>query len=247
MDTEKFINQYLTPSQSGLDSSFIIPLPDVPMLRECGDFIVQGHLDTTISTNIINKYESRERQIRLLEVYKNSQNLETGVFVRLVGTMSLVKQGYPFMFLDAAVSNVNPMTAEKEELSTRVAIHMPQADSETRGMFTATLSRLAEGRSIDYTSREIPVLPEFWGPLWSARAEGIDFTHIRNLRDCAWTAYSVYCDTTDAQPDFDYSPMQDQMVFKNSAAEYQSFQRMGVSVPAEAQAAFFSIICFKSW
>jgi hypothetical protein len=46
----------------------------------------------------------------------------------------------------------------------------------------------------------------------------------------------------DPNPDFDYKPMQDQMVYKNSAAEHGIFQKMGLQVATEAQAAFFSIL-----
>ena len=39
-----------------------------------------------------------------------------------------------------------------------------------------------------------------------------------------------------------YRPMQQQMVFKNSQLEHLLFEKMGLSVPTEAQAAFFSVL-----
>jgi hypothetical protein len=38
--------------------------------------------------------------------------------------------------------------------------------------------------------------------------------------------------------------MQQQMVFVNACAEHGLFRKMGLAVPAEAQAAFFSILSF---
>ena len=37
--------------------------------------------------------------MRLVEVYKSSQNMESGKFVRLVGTMALVKKAIHSFFL----------------------------------------------------------------------------------------------------------------------------------------------------
>ncbi len=65
---------------------------------------------------------------------------------------------------------------------------------------------------------------------------------IKSVRDSAWSAYQKYCGQVDANADFDYQPTQDQMVFKNSAAEHGMFRRMGLQVATEAQAGFFSIL-----
>ena len=51
MDHELFIKNYLKPSADGLDRSFTLPLPEISGLKPCGEFIVQGHLDDTFSTN----------------------------------------------------------------------------------------------------------------------------------------------------------------------------------------------------
>jgi len=241
LDHELFIKSYLKPSADGLDRSFTLPLPEISGLKPCGEFIVQGHLDETFSTNIISKFES-DAGFRLVEVYKNTEDRGQGLFLRLVGTMSLVKKGYPFLFLDAAVANLNVRTAQREELSTRVAIHLPQAGSEQRQVFYETLNTAAEQSGVAYECRELEALPPFWGPLWSARAIGVDLEIIKTLRSIAWAAYDRLCAQTKQNQDFDYRPVQQQMVFKNSQAEHALFKKMGLSVAAEAQAAFFSVL-----
>ena len=241
MDHELFIKSYLKPSADGLDRSFTLPLPEISGLKPCGEFIVQGHLDETFSTNIISKFES-DAGFRLVEVYKNTEDRGQGLFLRLVGTMSLVRKGYPFLFLDAAVANLNVRTAQREELSTRVAIHLPQAGSEQRQVFYETLNTAAEQSGVAYECRELEALPPFWGPLWSARAIGVDLEIIKTLRSIAWAAYDRLCAQTKQNQDFDYRPVQQQMVFKNSQAEHALFKKMGLSVAAEAQAAFFSVL-----
>ena len=74
MNEKGFIMHYLQPSTNRLDRTFTHPLPSIEGLKKCGDFIVQGELGETFSTNIIAKFESESLGIRLIEVYKNSQN-----------------------------------------------------------------------------------------------------------------------------------------------------------------------------
>lgn len=241
MGNDNFLNNYLKPSEDGLDRTFTLALPGISGLEACGEYIVQGKLDNTCSTNIITKYISKPENIRLIEVYKNTEDREKGIFIRLVGTLSLLKKGYPFMFLDAAISNVSPQTAQKQEISTRVALHMPQAGNN-RGIFFDALNNSAEKENIPCTQRDIPVLPDFWGPIWSAGKEGICPDLIKQLRDMAWTAYNNFCKQTDPAENFDYLPVQNQMAFKNAAAEHHLFKKMGLSVTAEVQAAFFSVM-----
>jgi hypothetical protein len=242
MDVDKFLTNYLVPSESGLDKSFTMPLPPIPGLKEVGNFILQGNLEDTVSTNIVSHHRSEEEKVRLVEVYKRTQNQVNGVFVRLVGTISVVKKGYPALFLDAAVSNVDPRTAERVDLSTMVAIHVPQADPEKRSILTDSLTADAEAAGLECGTVEIPVLPDFWGPLWHVRTSGAALDTIKALRDSAWSAYQKYCEQVEPKADFDYKPMQDQMVYKNSAAEHGMFRKMGLQVATEAQAAFFSIL-----
>ena len=242
MENENFTNNYLKPSTSGLDPSFTLPLPDIPGLQKSGEFIVQGTLEQTVSTNIIAKYESETAGIRCIEVYKNTEEASEGRFIRLVGTMSLLKKGFPFLFLDAAVSNINFLTGQIEGITTRVAIHLPQADSDKRNFFFDTLSQQAERAGLTYTTREIESMPDFWGLLWSTQSEGIAFDIIKTLRGCAWTSYENYCSQADSNPEFDYRPVQHQMILKTSQAEHHFFKKMGLAVSAEAQAAFFSVL-----
>lgn len=243
MDTNAFLTDYLQPSRDCLNRACTIPLPSVPGLKQAGSFIVQGQCDDTCSTNILTKYEN-DAGIRLVEVYKNTEDRIKGIFIRLVGTMSLVRQGYPFLFLDAAVSNLNVLTARQDALSTRIAVHLPQADPGKRSRIFDLLTACAQGKGIDAALREIPGLPPFWGPLWSVRADGLDTELIRALRECAWQAYAQSCADGRSDPSFDYWPTQQQMVFVNSVAEHGLFRKMGLAVPAEAQAAFFSILSF---
>ena len=242
MENVNFTNNYLKPSTSGLDSSFTLPLPDIPGLKKSGEFIVQGTLEQTVSTNIIAKYESETAGIRCVEVYKNTEETSEGRFIRLVGTMSLLKRGFPFLFLDAAVSNINFLNGQIEGITTRVAIHLPQAESDKRNLFFDTLSQQAERAGLTYTTRVIESMPDFWGPLWSAQSEGIAFDIIKTLRGCAWTSYEHYFSEASGNSEFDYRPVQHQMILKTSQAEHHFFKKMGLAVAAEAQAAFFSVL-----
>lgn len=241
MDQEHFIKNYVQPSQDGLDRQYVLPLP-VEGLKKTADFIVQSHCPPTYSTNSISRYENQDG-MRLVEVYKSSQNMESGKFVRLVGTMALRKKGYPFLFLDAAVTNINMQTGDIAELGTRTAIHMPQATESGRQALMASLSSRAEEAKLPWGTVMIDALPSFWGPLWHVRMNGLALEAIGQLRGFAWKAYHSYCEQTDADDDFDYLPVQQQMVIKNAQAEYAQFQRMGLNVPVEVQAAFFSVLC----
>ncbi len=244
MNIDTFVHTYLRFSEDELNRDYTIPLPEIAGLEKQSEFIVQGRRETTFSTNIITTYFSNELGLRVVEVYKNSQEEVKGIFMRLVGTMVLLRKGYPFLFLDAAVSNVSPLTAQKEDLSTRVAIHMPQANSVQRSNLFDNLSKKAADEGYRFTTREIAALPDFWGPIWSAQAAGLEPDFIGTLRRYAYESYELYCREASASHDFDYVPTQHQMVMKNSVSEYHLFQKMGLAVPAEAQAAFFSVLSF---
>ena len=175
MEKDHFIVSYLKPSMSGLEKSFTLELPKIPGLKKLGEFIVQGASAETVSTNIIAKYSSEREGIRLVEVYKNTEEKAKEIFIRLVGTMSLVKKGYPFIFLDAAVTNINFATGQHEGLTTRVAIHLPQSDGHSRDLFFEALNNQAESAGLSYSIRTIDSMPDFWGPLWSTHQQGIAF------------------------------------------------------------------------
>jgi hypothetical protein len=242
MDIPAFTDNYIKPSKPFLNDAFRLPLP-AHKFEHQADFIVQSRCGSTVSTNLITKYRHPASGVRMVEVYKNSQNSETGVFVRLVGTMALVKNGWPCLFLDAAAANVNPRSAALEPLNTRAAVHMPGAADTARTLLFDTLSeRCTEASFKGAAAIDIAALPPFWGSLWFVRKEGFALDMIALLRTAVWDWYAQHCLDTPAQADIDYTRVQHQMIFKNSAAEYQSFLNMGLAVPVEAQAAFFSVL-----
>jgi len=241
LNQETFMCRYMEPLEHCFSSEFSLPLPPVDGLKKNGTFLIQGYLDNTYSTNTITKYES-DSGYRFVEVYKNTEDRAQGIFIRLWGAMSLVKKGYPLLICDLAVSNLNPFTGKKEELTTRVALHLPQADAGIQSLFYGVVKTEAECAGIAYNLEKIPMLPDFWGPVWSCRFRGIDAERIVLLRNMACKAYKGFCSTTEERPDFDYRPAQEQIVFKNAETERHIFSRMGLSVSVEAQAAFFSTL-----
>ena len=244
MDEKDFLENYLWPSDNRLDRTFTHPLPNIEGLKKCGDFIVQCEHEDTFSTNIMTKYESDILGVRLVEVYKNSQDKVTGVFVRLVGTMSLVKPGYPFLLLDAAVSNVNLFTGEREDIKTTVALHLPQVDPEKRRNILNSFSEQAKEAGVSCKEMEMENMPDFMGSMWVAESKGVNLDIIRKLRDFAWSCYKGLMEQTKEKTPFDYRPMQEFMIFDSARREHLMFKRMGLSVPVEAQAAFFSVVVF---
>ena len=241
MNEKDFLEKYLWPSVDKLDRTFTHPLPKIDGLKKSGDFIVQCEHEDTFSTNIMTKYESNTSGVILKEVYKNTHNKVTGTFVRLVGTMVLVKPGYHFLLLDASVRNVSMLTGEREDVATRVAIHLPQADPEQREIVLGYLSEQAKVAGISCREVKLDQLPDFWGAMWLGELEGINLDMVRQLRDIAWSAYKLVIEQTKGKTPFDYKPVQEQMVFNAAGLEHLTFKRMGLSVPVEAQAAFFSV------
>ena len=241
MNEKDFLENYLWPSDDRLDRTFTHPLPNIEGLKKCGDFIVQCEHEDTFSTNIITKYESDILGVTVKEVYKNTQNKVTGVFVRLVGGMNIVKNGYPRVSLDAPILNVNPSTGEREDITTRMYITLPQADPEQRKIFFDHLREQAKEAGISLRERQSDALPDFWGPMWMAESKGVDFDMLRQLRDYAWSAYKGVIEETEEKTPLDYRPLQEHMVFNVAGSEHLMFKRMGLSVPVEAQAAFFSV------
>jgi hypothetical protein len=203
--------------------------------------------EDTFSTNIISKYESDTLGVRLIDVHKNTQNGITGVFVRLVGTLAIVKKGYPFLILDAPVRNVSVVAAEEAkknitaaDITTMVFILLPQADPKQRNIFSSSYSKLMKEAGISYSERTLTELADFWGIAWRAESKGIDLEIIRRLRGIAWSSYKCVIEQTKEKDPFDYRPFQEHMIFHTSQREHLSFESKGLSVPVEAQAAFFS-------
>ncbi|MFC1669442.1 hypothetical protein ACFL20_03565 [Spirochaetota bacterium] len=241
MSEKKFLENFVKPSSGRFNKEFKLDLPKIRGLKKNGEFIVQGRLEKTTSTNIIIKYESASQKIKLKDVYKNTENKASGVFIRLVGSMSIFKTGFPFLFLDAAVTNVNIQTGEKGDMITRVAVHFPQASEEKRKLVYEKLSQLADAEGIKYDTKANPSMPDFWGEVWMAGSDGFDFDKINKLRQFAWQAYETVLVKKDMNDNFDYKPMQDHMIYKHSLNEHMIFKKFGLSVSAEAQGAFFGI------
>ena len=241
MDEESFLEIYIKPSEVYFNEYFRMPVPPIPGIRKTADFIVQSRRESTVSTNIIMKHETNDG-VQLVEVYKNTENEMSGTFIRLVGSMALVRRGYPFMILDAAISNISPMNFTREDPTTRVVIHLPQADSDMSTIFFEDLKQAAQDMSIIGTIRETPALPDFWGKFWTAQFSSIAIEKINLLRITAWRAYESVCRNTQANDMFDYEPALNQIVFKNARTEHHIFKKMDLSVPIEAQSAFFSML-----
>ena len=242
MNEKDFLENYLWPSEARLDRTFAHPLLKIEGLEKRGDFIVQCELEDTFSTNIVTKYESDILGVRLVEVYKNTQNKVTGVFLRIVGTINLVMTGYPFLLLDAVVSNASPFTMEREDITTRLALHLPQVDPEQRKGILKSFSEQAKGYGISCQEMKSDELPDFWGPIWVAETKGVNLDIIRKLMDHAWSCYKGLIEQTKEKTPFDYRPMQEFMIFDTARREHLMFKGMGLSVPVEAQAAFFSAL-----
>ncbi len=245
MNEKDFLENYLWPSGDRLDRTFTHPLPNIEGLKRCGDFIIQCQHEDTFSTNIITKYES-DSGIILKELYKNTQNKVTGAFVRLVGTISLVKNGYPRLSLDAPVTTAFPLTVKREDITakditTRVFILLPQADPEQRKILFDHLNEQAKEAGISLQEREAPELTDFWGTIRMIESKGINLDMIRQLREYAWSSYKRLIEQTKERIPFDYRPLQEHMVFDTARREHLSFKSKGLSVPIEAQAAFFSV------
>jgi hypothetical protein len=244
MDEKQFLKNFIQPSEKKLNETIIYPLPKIEGLRKCGEFIVQGEQEETFSTNLVTRYVSDSLGIRLLEAYKSTEHKGSGVFIRLIGTLTLVKTGYPILFFDAAVTNVSPITTEREDLTTRVAIHLPQADPEQRHLFFSRVRDAAEKDSVSYRELEVDTVPKFWGSVWLGESKGLDLDMIRRTRDNTWLSYKDLFENTKERSPFDYRPLQEHMVFNVSVGEHESFEKMGMSVPVEAQAAYFTLLVY---
>jgi len=239
---QDFLENYLWPSEDKLDRTFTHPLPNIDGLKKCGDFIVQSEYEDTFSTNIMTKYVSDTLGIRLVEVYKNNQNKVTGTFLRLVGTMLLVKDGYPRVSIDAPIANVNARTGERQDITTRAHISLNLANDEQRKIFFDHLREQAKTAGISYTEIIPETQPDFAGLRWMAEVKGVNLDMIRQLRDYLWNSYKRVIDQTKEKLPFDYRPWQEFMIFDVSKRENLMFKGMGLSVPVEAQAAFFSVL-----
>jgi len=243
MNEEDFVKNYLQPSDSKLDKTFTYPLPSIKGLENLGDFIVQCELEETFSTNIITKYVSKISGISLIEVYKNTQNKNTGVFLRVLGSIIAMKSGYPKLIIDPPVLNVDQKTGKPSDIHTFISISLPQATEEQSNAFFNSLKQKADEDQIPYNFiTEYPGVPPFWSSIFWASWEGLDIGMMNKVRSHAWSAYQSLIEQTASQIPFDYKPLQDFMIFEMAKREHETFAFLGLSVPAEAQAAFFSVM-----
>ena len=88
---------------------------------------------------------------------------------------------------------------------------------------------------------KLPSLPDFWGPVWVVKLPGFNLKSIEVTRNNTWNAYNEYCTNIPFDRAFDYRSIRDHMIYVNSRVEHELFEKMGLQVSAEAQAAFFSI------
>ena len=132
--------------------------------RKQADFIIQGEQDTTFSANIIFRFKGNHLGFTLTDLYKNTQNVVTGNFVRLFGSFNIVKDGYPPVAADAPVLNVNPVTGQREPISTRVIVMLPLAATGQRAAFFACLEEELIKNSIPYQKTERDTLPPSGAP-----------------------------------------------------------------------------------
>ena len=241
MDKKDFLENFLQPSGANLNQGFTHPLPDIEGLTERGCFIIQSELEDTFSTNIIRKYVSDISGVIVKEVYKNTQNKKTGAFVRLVGTIGYVKNGYPRLVVDAPISNVKLLSGERNDLETKVYIVFPQANAEQKRLVFQKVQEQVEKDGISLIERKSGTEPDNPPSTCFAESDGIDFSLIEKLRNHAWQAYKYLIQQTEPQKNFDYKPMLHERIFNTSRKEALSFSNKGLSVPAEVQAAFFSV------
>jgi hypothetical protein len=78
--------------------------------------------------------------------------------------------------------------------------------------------------------------------MWLSESKGVDLPMIRQFRDHAWLSYKGLMEQTKGKASFDYRPMQEYFIFNIARLEHLSFVQKGLSVPVEAQAAFFSVL-----
>ena len=158
-----------------------------------------------------------------------------------MGTMSLYKHGFPFVFLDAALSNVNPFTAQPEALTTRVMIHAPQTDTQQQNILFDKLGEAVQNTDIETNLISHKSMPDFWSRIWLAKVPRLDLQLIRTLRDHTWSVYEMIVERSKEDPHFDYAPVRNHLKINQSQSEHLLFKKLGFTVPQKTQAAFFDI------
>jgi hypothetical protein len=115
------------------------------------------------------------------------------------------------------------------------------ANDEQRKIFFDHLGKQAKAAGISYTETIPETQPDFAGLRWMAESKGANLDMIRHLRDYLWDSYKLVIEQTKEKIPFNYRPWQEHMIFEVSRRENLMFKGMGLSVPVEAQAAFFSV------
>jgi len=116
------------------------------------------------------------------------------------------------------------------------------ADPEQRKIFFNHLGEQAKAAGISYSETISERQPDFAGKRWMAESKGANLDMLRQLRDYLWNSYKRVIEQTKEKTPFDYRPFQEHMIFDTAKREHLSFERKGLSVPVEAQAAFFSVM-----
>ncbi len=241
VEDNDFINNYIWPSDAKINTEFTVPLPEG--FNKTEDYILQAEAGDSFSVNIMASYINDD-EIILNETYKNSQNKETGKFIRLNGSTSAVKYGFPSLRTDFPIFNVNTQTGEFAPISSFAAIMLPQGTEEQWQIFFDYLIEKAEENGIDIPEPvSNPNLPDWWGPIAMISWDGIDLDKMKKLREIALSGYEEVIAQTDADPDFDYRVLQERMIFVQAGGERHLFKNiLGIDVPAAAQRAFFALL-----
>lgn len=242
MGLQDFVTGFLRPAAWELAPCYLHRPPRVPGLEQVGSCIVQGEQGTSFSTSVIHRHQSRQASVSLVDVYKNTENKVSGRFVRLLGTMALRQKDRPLVFVDAAVTNVNPHTGEDEALTTRVVVHHPQAEPSRRQRLYDSLSAMADSLGVPAKAASGKAFPDFWGEIWLMKVEGLQMEAIAAARDQVWavtndsdeSGLNAFCDTREVR---------EFLIFEQAQAEHELFAKMGLEVPLGVQSAFFSAFC----
>lgn len=234
-----FIKNYIWPTDATVNKHYTYPLPD--SFAKTADFIIQSEVGDSFSTNIIRTCMNDDG-VYVNETYKNSQNTVTGKFVRLNGSTSAVKYGYPSLRTDFPIINVNTATGDIVPINSFATLMLPQGSQEQWDIFfTCLADKIEEAGMARPTPIVNPTLPPWWGPLVMVRWNGIDIEKSQMLRDITLSCYEEVLNQTDSVQDFDYRPLQERMIFDQAKSERHLFADiLGIDVPAAIQQAFFA-------
>lgn len=230
---------YISPVKERINRDYTYPLPEG--FKKTGDIIIQSEVGDSFSTNIIATYINNDG-IYLNETYKNSQNKKTGKFIRLNGTTSAVKFGYPSLRTDFPFLNVNTQTGEIVPVNSFAALMLPQGtDQQWQIFFDAFTRKVEEAGMVAPTPFVRPDLPDWWGPIAMINWEGVNIDKWKTIRDIVLSCYEEVIAQTAPNTEFDYRPIQERMIFDQAGSERHLFANiLGIDVPAAIQRAFFA-------